>query len=113
LLCSVALQPAAGDAVDFDRWYREEHLQLLSECPGYRRSRRFEVVNATVLDKFERSAPEVPRYLALHEFDGNEFPMEALGKTAGTEWAKKVMGNLAAAEVGWYRLKRTYDDTKR
>lgn len=110
MLCSVALQPAAGEHADFDRWYREEHLRLLSECPGYCRSRRLEVVNATVLDKFERSEPEVPQYLALHEFDGKEFPMEALGKTAGTEWAKKVMGNLSAAEIGWYRLKRTYDD---
>ncbi|KAF2786211.1 hypothetical protein K505DRAFT_422566 [Melanomma pulvis-pyrius CBS 109.77] len=108
LLISAALQPAAGQDADFDAWYRQEHLHLLSKCPGYRRSRRFKVVNATVLDKFERREPEVPQYLALHEFDGEDFPMEALGGTAGTEWAKKVMGNLNREEVGWYRLKREY-----
>jgi hypothetical protein len=112
LLCSVALQPAQGQDEDFDKWYREEHLHLLRECPGFRRSRRFKVVNATVLDKFERSEPEVPQYLALHEFDGEQFSMQELGSTAETEWAKRVMGNLKAGEVGWYRLKRTYVDGK-
>jgi len=106
---SVALQPALNADADFDAWYRKEHLRLLSQCPGYRRSRRFKVVNATVLDGFVRKEPEVPQYLALHEFDGEDFPFTELGPTADTEWAKRIMGNTRAAEVGWYRLKRVYN----
>jgi hypothetical protein len=41
LLISAALQPKDGGDEDFERWYREEHLKVLSECPGYRRSRRY------------------------------------------------------------------------
>lgn len=66
-----------------------------------------------MLDKFERREPEVPQYLALHEFDGDEFPMKELGETAETEWAKKVMGALRMEEVGWYRLKRVYGEDKK
>lgn len=107
-LISAALQPATGLDEDFDTWYREEHLRVLSECEGYRRSRRYEVVNATVLDRFVRREPEVPRYLALHEFDGAELPWEGLRKSAETEWARKVMGSLRLEEIGWYSLKRVY-----
>lgn len=55
-----------------------------------------------------RQSPEVTQYLALHEFDGEDLPWEGLKKSAETEWADRVMGNLKLEEVGWYKLKRTY-----
>jgi hypothetical protein len=55
-----------------------------------------------------RQSPEVAQYLALHEFDGEDYPWEALKKSAETEWAKSVMGTLKLEEIGWYKLKRTY-----
>ncbi|KAF2492681.1 hypothetical protein BU16DRAFT_490545, partial [Lophium mytilinum] len=39
LIISAALTPAVGKEADFDAWYREEHLRLIGECAGYRRSR--------------------------------------------------------------------------
>lgn len=107
-LISAALQPAAGQDEDFDKWYRQEHLKVLSEAPEYRRSRRYKVANATMLDQFVRKAPEVPQYLALHEFDGEDLPWKELGASAETEWAKRIMENLRKEEIGWYRLKRVY-----
>ncbi|KAF2733819.1 hypothetical protein EJ04DRAFT_494675 [Polyplosphaeria fusca] len=96
-LVSAALQPRAGGERDFEAWYREEHLERLSRVRGYVRSRRYRVVDATVLDRFERRGAEgCPQYLALHEFEGEELDMEGLG--------------LEGEEIGWWGLKRVYGE---
>ncbi|KAH7065730.1 hypothetical protein BKA63DRAFT_376612, partial [Paraphoma chrysanthemicola] len=38
-IISAALQPPAEAAPDFDDWYRQEHLTVLSRAPGFVRSR--------------------------------------------------------------------------
>lgn len=106
------LQPAAGAEPDFDAWYREEHIAILSRAPGFVRTRRYELVSGTTLDKFKRVEPEIPKYLALHEFEGDVLPWKELGESAQTEWAKRVMGGLVGEEVGWYRLKRKYAESE-
>jgi len=88
--------------------YRDEHLPVLARAPGFVRSRRYELVNGTTLNEFERKEPEVPKYLALHEFECEELPWKELGESAETEWAKRVMGGLVTSEVGWYVRKREY-----
>lgn len=115
LLISAALQPAKGEEADFDRWYKEEHLSMLAECKGYRRSRRFELVEASTLERFERRVPECPVYLSLHEFDGvnGGLDWEGLQRSVETEWTKKVMGGCEMEEVGWYRRKRVYIEEKK
>jgi hypothetical protein len=112
ILISAALEPAADALSDFDAWYREEHLDVLSRAPGYIRTRRYELVSGTSLDEFERTSPKIPKYLALHEFDcGDEgLPWKELGESAETEWAERVMGNLVREEVGWYTRKRVYEE---
>ncbi|KAF2652596.1 hypothetical protein K491DRAFT_695472 [Lophiostoma macrostomum CBS 122681] len=107
-LISAALQPAAGGETDFEKWYREEHLHVLSQCEGYVRSRRYVIRDASTLDRFRRVRLDVPHYLALHEFDGETLPWDGLKASAETEWAKRVMGGLTLEEVGWYELKRVY-----
>jgi hypothetical protein len=109
-LLSAALEPPPAATADFDAWYREEHIDVLKRAPGFVRSRRYELVKGTVLDAFVRSEPEVPRFLALHEFEGEELPWKELGESAATEWAKKVMGGLVREEVGWYSCKREYTE---
>ncbi|KAH7377668.1 hypothetical protein BKA66DRAFT_422017 [Pyrenochaeta sp. MPI-SDFR-AT-0127] len=96
-ILSAVLQPAAGAEPDFDAWYREEHIAILSRAPGFVRTRRYELVSGTTLDKFKRVEPEIPKYLALHEFEGDVLP---------------VMGGLVGEEVGWYRLKRKYAESE-
>jgi hypothetical protein len=113
LLISAALTPAAGKEADFDAWYRQEHLPLIGECAGYRRSRRFKLVNATALDEFKRIEPQVPSYLAIHEFDGEELPMSELAKVDETEWSKKVVAGLESMEAGFYKLKRKYETVEK
>ena len=50
---------------DFEKWYREEHLNLLAKLPGYRRTLRYKIGPKTPLTKDE----DPPPYLAIHEVD--------------------------------------------
>ena len=66
-IISAALEPPESDVDDFDRWYREEHLEVLSRAPGFVRSRRFEVEEASTLERFERrEGVEVPKIGRAH-----------------------------------------------
>ncbi|KAF2032161.1 hypothetical protein EK21DRAFT_99254 [Setomelanomma holmii] len=102
------LEPPAEVASDFDKWYREEHLVVLNDAPGFVRARRYQLVNGTALDEFEWSEPVVPKSLALHEFEGEVLAWKELQESAETEWTKRVMGGLIRSEIGWYVLKREY-----
>lgn len=72
-LLTVEMEPSEGNEKDFDDWYRQEHLDLLSKLPGYRRSLRYVIGPTTPLTQ-----GEPPKYLAIHEvdnvhaFDGKE-----------------------------------------
>jgi hypothetical protein len=109
-LFSAALEPPSTNAGDFDAWYRDEHIAILSRAPGFVRTRRYELVSGTTLEAFERTSPELPRYLALHEFGGEELPWKQLGESTQTEWAKRVLGSLVREEVGWFKSKRVYGE---
>ncbi|CAO2652045.1 Nn.00g003280.m01.CDS01 [Neocucurbitaria sp. VM-36] len=113
-LISAALEPPASNEADadFDAWYRNEHLDVLARAPGYVRTRRYKLVNGTTLDRFVRVELDVPKYLALHEFQSDVLPWKELGESARTEWARRVMGGLVKEEVGWYVLKRKYAESE-
>lgn len=87
---------------------------MLSNAPGFVRSRRYEVVTATKLEQLQPSDEKeaVPKFLALHEFSGEVLPWKELEESASTEWAKKVMGNLTKQEIGWYQVKRVYPESE-
>lgn len=85
-----------GKEDELDRWYREEHIPLLSRVPGWRRTRRF--VTSSVLNDGERE------YLALHEYD----PQNGLG---GPEWQTSVSTpwtKTINADVVREKRRRTY-----
>lgn len=61
VLLAVAMKVKPGEPEDdFNRWYAEEHIEMLSRIPGWRRSRRF------VTSVIDSNAPK--EYIALHEF---------------------------------------------
>ncbi|KAJ9228314.1 hypothetical protein DTO169E5_9207 [Paecilomyces variotii] len=66
---STTVQP--GKEKELDRWYREEHIPLLSKVPGWLRTRRFASSQIEKHDEVE--------YLTLHEYSANN----GLG---GPEW---------------------------
>ena len=78
------LHPGVDKKRELDRWYREEHVDLLSKVPGWLRTRRF------VTSSIDQKAPV--EYLALHEYapanglDGPEFKAATT-----TKWAEEIM----------------------
>lgn len=53
---------------------------MIGACSNYRRTRRYKLLIATMLDTLVRNEPETPTYLVLHEFDGEELPMAELAR---------------------------------
>ncbi|KAK4500052.1 hypothetical protein PRZ48_008238 [Zasmidium cellare] len=84
-LLTVYMHPL--DPIDFDKWYREEHLPLMSKVPGFIRALRYKLGPKTPLTRDE----DPPAYLAVYEvedvksFFGHEMTLEA----GATEWAKR------------------------
>lgn len=56
LLLSTEMLPA--DEQDFEKWYQQEHLVDGSKITGWRRTERFELINAL-------RAEDAPKYLTL------------------------------------------------
>jgi len=93
---------------ELDEWYRSEHVAEIARCPGYRRTTRYKLITRSLLSAFERSFPEAPVWLSLHEFDGPKFPWKELAATDKTEWAKKVISGIRDIDLGCFKLKRTF-----
>jgi hypothetical protein len=105
-------------ADDIEHFYEHEHVREVAKCPGYIRTRRFRWVDSTVLKEFERQ-PADPienrvSVVALHEFDGDYFPMEGMLKADETPWTASTLASLkqGGIEAGFYRLKRVYGEFK-
>jgi len=90
-LRTVLIEPAEGSDDEFDEWYRKQHLDMLSMVSGFRRSTRYKLVP-------ESAALGHPRYLACHEYDDKNFPLEQVKLVTGTEWSKKNLGSAKKFE---------------
>jgi hypothetical protein len=80
-------------AEEFNRWYDEEHVPLISKVPGVLRARRF-------VDPAGK-----PRYVALYDLAGPEVRQHPdWAPAVNTEWTKRIRSLQGGAE----RLVRTY-----
>lgn len=75
------------DPDDCDRWYREEHLDMLAKLPGYRRTLRYRLGPRTALTKGE----DPPVFLAIHEVEDavKALSTKEIEAANATEWTKK------------------------
>lgn len=80
--------PGTGHDEDFERFYDEEHIELVAKVPGWLRSRRYKLEESSGAES--TSAPG--RYLAVHEFERHGF-IEApeMGATMKTPWAERIL----------------------
>ncbi|GAD95888.1 conserved hypothetical protein [Paecilomyces variotii No. 5] len=94
---STTVQP--GKEAELDRWYREEHIPLLTKVPGWLRTRRFASSNIEKHDEVE--------YLTLHEYAANN----GLGgpewqAATSTPWTKEINTNVVKDKhrraYSWY-----------
>jgi hypothetical protein len=92
----VTVEVEPRDDVEYDKWYREEHLDALHKIPVYRRSQRYKL--GPLVPNVTRGEP--PRYLAIHEVDdvkkffaGPEFD------AAWSSWTKRQVEDAKAFVV--------------
>lgn len=98
VLVAVSITVHPGKATELDRWYDEEHVDMLSKVPGWLRTRRF--VTASVLN-----SKEPVEYLALHEYaPKNGLGGEEFKAATSTPWAKEI-----STAVVQEKRRRTYD----
>ena len=97
-MMTVALEPAAGTRDDFIAWYHQEHIPLLLQVPGWRRSRLFEQVEGTG-----------PSFCAFQEFESQAvFDAPEYRKASGTPWRERVMGGVTRRERHIFKLLSTF-----
>ncbi|KAF2251466.1 3-oxoadipate enol-lactonase 2 [Trematosphaeria pertusa] len=93
------LKEGAGKEDELGKWYREEHVGLLQQVPGWRRTRRFVT---SYLDLQDGKAKE---FLALHEYaPRNGLGGEEFVTATSTAWTEKI-----GKEVVQSKRRRVYD----
>ena len=104
---------AHGDFPEYDRFYREEHIPMISELPGYVRSYRYKLTSRMIVScGIPQPTPGNPEYLALHEFNGEDLPWEGLGRTQATEWSEKISKGMGDLDWGCFRLAKAFPALK-
>ncbi|RAH71423.1 putative alpha/beta hydrolase [Aspergillus aculeatinus CBS 121060] len=88
---STTLVDDADKEADYNRWYTEEHIPMLSRVPGWRCSRRF--VTAAI-------DPKAPReYLTLHEYKATNGLGGPEHKAAmDTPWRTRIVNDTITSQ---------------
>jgi len=99
------------DEAEFHKWYDTEHVPLLSKAPGWLRTRRFALEDSAFRgqpkDGEEPKTP--PKFLAIHEFEGEEgLTSPQTMKAMTTEWRNKVWGTVVSLERKVFKVHNTF-----
>lgn len=93
-LLTVAMSPAPGGAEDFVAWYREEHIRMLLEVPGWRRVRLFQQVEG-----------DGPAFMAVQELESPAvFEHENYQKSISTPWRGRIRSSVSRYERNLFKL---------
>lgn len=112
----MALLPISFDVppdfeAEFDRWYNEEHIALLSKVPGWLRTRRFILADSGVTgilkEVSEYKTP--PKFLAIHEYKSADITNTPEFKLAtSTPWRTRVMDHVLRDERRIFKVHKTF-----
>lgn len=107
-ICIAMMEPSIEGEDEFNKWYEEEHISLLSKAPGWIRSRRYKLVREIQLPGKEDAGPKL-KYLALHELVNKQVMDTPEWIHAGTPWRNKVVNELVLRrEIRLFELYRTW-----
>ncbi|KAL9938976.1 hypothetical protein V8E36_001789 [Tilletia maclaganii] len=96
VVIATSVTPAEDNQAAYDEWYLGEHVEALSRVPGWRRTRRFELIDALVngrdAEEQNGDGERVPRCLGLHEYDSAAFSSTPeFAAALNTPWRTRVM----------------------
>ncbi|KAE8233304.1 hypothetical protein CF326_g1658 [Tilletia indica] len=120
VIVATSVTPAEDNQEAYDEWYLGEHVEALSKVPGWKRTRRFELVDAIITGR--DAAPDnadgktVPRCLGLHEYASPDFSSTPeFAAALDTSWRTRVMredgSGIAQQERRVMQLYRAWDPT--
>jgi hypothetical protein len=90
LVCN-AMTPTVEREEDFNSWYNEEHIPLLSKAPNWMQSSRYRLIDSNRHD--------VPSYLAMHKWGSRAaFESQEYVIATTTPWKFRVVDNVIARE---------------
>ncbi|KAI0068168.1 hypothetical protein BV25DRAFT_1818545 [Artomyces pyxidatus] len=104
VIVSNGVNPGADE--EFNRWYDEEHIPLLSKAPGWVRSRRFVLKETQVLGREADKYQQVPpKYMCVHEWASQERNgSEEYKHAMTTPWRMKVTELVTGRERREFKL---------
>ncbi|GAK64892.1 uncharacterized protein PAN0_007d3108 [Moesziomyces antarcticus] len=116
LVCnSVDIAPEAES--EFNAWWEQEHVPMLAKVPGWRRSRRFTLIDNGLTGTHAKpgDADQVPKNLGLHEWHSPPENHPAYKASLTTQWRAKVTGederNVLRRERKTCTVYRAWDPT--
>lgn len=108
-ILAVGIEPPNAEVEeDQNRWYAEEHLDLLSKVPGFLRARRFKLVrHVEIAGKAEGDPVKPTKYLTLYDWDRDPIAAtEESQNTLETPWSARIH-SAVPAQLRTYILDKT------
>ncbi|CAK5268115.1 unnamed protein product [Mycena citricolor] len=102
------LEVALEDEDELNKWYAEEHIDLLSKIPGWKQCRRYRILEHRQVGAVMEGKP-VCKYLAIHEFDNGVFLKTLeMHNAATSEWAKRMATKFLQHELRVFELHKGF-----
>ena len=104
---AVSMRVNESDLQDFDDWYEQEHIDMLSKIPGWMRSRRFRMVVGGIQGMPPKGQVEC---LAVHDFkkeNGLDGPEHKAA--VDTPWRTKIMEKIQSKDRRLWGYHLTFD----
>ena len=104
---AVSMRVNESDLEDFDNWYEEEHVDMLSKIPGWLRSRRFRMQVGGINGI---PPPDQMECLAVHDFkadNGLDGPEHKAAQD--TPWRTSIMSKIASKDRRLWKHYLTFD----
>lgn len=107
-ILEIEVRPGAED--DYNTWYDEEHIPMLTEVPGWVRSRRFDLEYAEATGS-EAKEGRPPKHLSIHEWETPGALETAQFKAAtSTPWRQKLLETaILEARMRVLKFVRSWD----
>jgi hypothetical protein len=95
-LLVVYMTPSPESDEQFNKWYDEEHIPMLSVVPGWLSAKRFVLCASNYLSTGTMAeARRAPKYLAVHELESTQvFEKLEYRAATSTPWRTEVMESL-------------------
>ncbi|RPD60467.1 hypothetical protein L226DRAFT_533801 [Lentinus tigrinus ALCF2SS1-7] len=100
---------------EFNRWYDEEHIPMVTKIPQWARSRRFVLKVVRVLGTEEELVSKygegrVAKYLTIHEYtDAHAGETVEFKAALNTPWTKEMLGKVSRFERRVWRFSSSWE----